>query len=48
MFLDNCCHNPFNTVWLADGNDSNDLRLASPADHQSIAVDYIGDRSGGS
>jgi hypothetical protein len=43
VFLDNCCHNPFNTVWLADGNDSNDSRLASAADHQSIAVDYIGD-----
>ena len=43
VFLDNCCHNPFNTVWLADGNDSNDSRLANAADHQSIAVDYIGD-----
>jgi hypothetical protein len=30
-------------VWLADGNDSADGRLASAADHQSIAVDYIGD-----
>jgi hypothetical protein len=43
VFLDNCCHNPFNTVWLADGNDSNDSRVTSAADHQSIAVDYIGD-----
>jgi hypothetical protein len=43
VFLDNCCHNPFNTVWLADGNDSADARLATGAEHQSIATDYIGD-----
>jgi hypothetical protein len=43
VFLDNCCHNAFNTVWFADGNDSADPRLASDTDHQSVAVDYIGD-----
>jgi hypothetical protein len=43
VFLDNCCHNPFNTVWFADGNDSTDPRIASQADHQSLAIDYIGD-----
>lgn|GEM_PF-5204125 len=42
-FLDACCHNAFNTVWFADGNDSSDPRLASQTDHQKIAVDYIGD-----
>lgn len=43
VFLDNCCHNAFNTVWWADFQDSSDPRLASQADHQSLAVDYIGD-----
>ena len=43
VFLDNCCHNAFNTVWWADIHDSTDSRLASDTDHQTIAVDYIGD-----
>ncbi|MGD0452778.1 MAG: hypothetical protein ABSB69_04215 [Solirubrobacteraceae bacterium] len=43
VFLDNSCHNAFNTVWFADGNDSTDPRLASDAEHRSLAVDYIGD-----
>jgi hypothetical protein len=44
VFLDNCCHNAFNSAWwVADGHDSSDPRLASEADHQSLAIDYIGD-----
>jgi len=43
VFLDNCCHNPFNSVWFSERNDSTDPRRASAAEHQSLAVDYIGD-----
>ncbi len=62
VFLDTCCHDYFNTVWLKNPHEDGialstpatsstpaitydplDPRIASPADHQSIAIDYLGD-----
>jgi hypothetical protein len=45
VFLDACCHDFFNTVWTGESQEKGhgDPRLASATDHQSIAVDYIGD-----
>ena len=42
-YLERFSHNGFNTVWLADGNDTNDPRCRGGNEHQKMAVEYIGD-----
>jgi hypothetical protein len=45
VFVDTCCHDYFNSVWAASPVevDLTDLRIATPAVHQDIAIDYVGD-----
>lgn len=43
VWLANCCHNSFNSIWQADGLDTDDSRVLSESDHHKLLVDYLGD-----